>query len=77
MTVDSSVRDKQTLKNDINGEHNDEPQIKPIPLATLYRSQSDSYLLSEVGFIVIEDDWDEQSLLALKQQTGLGTLFAL
>jgi hypothetical protein len=33
--------------------------------------------LSEVGFIVIEDGWDEQSLLALKQQTGLGTLFAL
>ncbi|AAZ19228.1 hypothetical protein Psyc_1380 [Psychrobacter arcticus 273-4] len=77
MTVDSIFEDKQTLKNDINEECNDELQIKPIPLTTLYRPQADSYRLSEVGFIVIENGWDEQSLLALKQQTGLGTLFAL
>ena len=77
MTVDSIVKNKQTLKNDINEERSDELQIEPIPLATLYTLQSDSYLLSEVGFIVIEDGWGEQSLLALKQQTGLGTLFAL
>ena len=77
MTVDSIFKDKQTLKNDINEEHKDESQIEPIPLATLYTPQSDSYRLSEVGFIVIEDGWNEQSLLALKQQTGLGTLFAL
>jgi len=32
--------------------------------------------LSEVGFIVIEDGWDEQSLLNLQQQVGC-TLFAL
>ena len=70
MTVDSSVKDKQTLENDINEEHNDELQIEPIPLATLYRPQSDSYLLSEVGFIVIEDGWAEQSLLNLQQQVG-------
>ena len=76
MTVDSSVKDKQTLKNDINEEHNDELQIEPIPLATLYALQSDSYRLSEVGFIVIEDGWDEQSLLNLQQQVGC-TLFAL
>ena len=77
MTADSIFKDKQTLKNDINEEHNDEFQIEPIPLATLYRPQADRYRLSEVGFIVIEDGWNEQSLLALKQQTGLGTLFAL
>ena len=76
MTADSSVKDKQTLKNDINEEHNDELQIEPIPLATLYRPQADSYHLSEVGFIVIEDGWDEQSLLNLQQQDGC-TLFAL
>ncbi|MGE6343213.1 hypothetical protein [Psychrobacter sp. NPDC078929] len=76
MTVDSSVKDKQALKSDINEERNDELQIEPIPLATLYRPQSDSYLLSEVGFIVIEDGWDEQSLLNLQQQVGC-TLFAL
>ena len=76
MRVDSSVKDKQTIKNDINEEHNDELQIEPIPLATLYTPQSDSYLLSEVGFIVIEDGWDEQSLLNLQQQVGC-TLFAL
>jgi hypothetical protein len=34
-------------------------------------------VLSEVGLIVIEDCWDEESLLALKQQTGLRTLFAI
>ena len=77
MTVDSIFTDKQTIKNDINEERSDELQIEPIPLAVLYTPQSDSYRLSEVGFIVIEDCWDEQSLLALKQQTGLGTLFAL
>ncbi|NYR10830.1 hypothetical protein [Psychrobacter sp. BI730] len=77
MTVDSSVKDKQTLKNDINEEHNDELQTKPVVFTTLYKPQADSYRLSEVGFIVIEDGWNEQSLLALKQQTGLGTLFAL
>ncbi|WP_201580376.1 hypothetical protein [Psychrobacter sp. Pi2-52] len=76
MTVDSIFTDKQTIKNDINEEDNDELQIEPIPLATLYTPQSDSYLLSEVGFIVIEDGWDEQSLLNLQQQVGC-TLFAL
>jgi len=76
MTADSIFKDKQTLKNDINEEHNDELQIEPIPLATLYMPQADSYLLSEVGFIVIEDGWNEQSLLNLQQQVGC-TLFAL
>ncbi|MGE6439947.1 hypothetical protein ACQKC9_00105 [Psychrobacter sp. NPDC078409] len=76
MTVDSIFKDKQTIKNDINEKCNDELQIEPIPLATLYTPQSDSYLLSEVGFIVIEDGWDEQSLLNLQQQVGC-TLFAL
>ena len=76
MTVDSIFKDKQTIKNDINEKCNDELQIEPIPLATLYTPQSDSYLLSEVGFIVIEDCWDEQSLLNLQQQVGC-TLFAL
>ncbi|MGP9688880.1 hypothetical protein ACT3TH_06945 [Psychrobacter sp. AOP22-C1-C5] len=77
MTADSIFTDKQTTKNDINEERSDELQIKPIPLATLYTPQADSYLLSEVGFIVIEDGWNEQLLLALKQQTGLDILFAL
>lgn len=76
MNVDSIFKDKETLKNDINEEHNDELQIEPIPLATLYTPQADSYRLSEVGFIVIEDGWDEQSLLNLQQQVGC-TLFAL
>ena len=74
MTADSIFKDKQTLKNDINEERSNELQIEPIPLTALYTPQADSYLLSEVGFIVIEDGWDEQSLLALKQQAGLDTL---
>ena len=77
MTADSIFKDKQTLKNDINEEHNDELQIEPIPLTALYTPQADNYRLSEVGFIVIEDGQNEQLLLALKQQTGLDTLFAL
>ncbi|WP_299065601.1 hypothetical protein [uncultured Psychrobacter sp.] len=77
MTVGSSVKDKQTLKNDINEKHNDELQTNSVAFTTLYKPQADSYRLSEVGFIVIKDGWNEQSLLALKQQTGLGTLFAL
>ena len=76
MTVDSIFKDKQTIKNDINEERSNELQIEPIPLATLYKPQADSYRLSEVGFIVIEDGWDEQSLLDLQQQVGC-TLFAL
>ncbi|MDX2374902.1 hypothetical protein NJD71_12315 [Psychrobacter sp. PP-21] len=76
MTADSIFEDKQTLKNDINEKCNDELQIEPIPLTALYTPQADNYLLSEVGFIVIEDGWDEQSLLDLQQQVGC-TLFAL
>lgn len=67
MTVDSIFKDKQTIKNDINEEHNDELQTKLVAFTTLYKPQADSYRLSEVGFIVIEDGWDKQSLLALKQ----------
>lgn len=76
MTVDITFKDKQTLKNDINKEHSDEPQIKPTAFATLYMPQADNYGLSEVGFVVIEDGWKQQSLLDLQQQAGCG-LFAL
>ncbi|WP_394210452.1 hypothetical protein [Psychrobacter piscatorii] len=76
MTVDSIFKDKQTIKNDINEERSNELQIEPIPLTALYTPQADNYRLSEVGFIVIEDGWDEQSLLNLQQQVGC-TLFAL
>lgn len=76
MRVDSSVKDKQATKNDINEERSNELQIEPIPLTALYTPQADNYLLSEVGFIVIEDGWNEQSLLNLQQQVGC-TLFAL
>lgn len=77
MTTDSVFEDKESITNNIAQEPNTELQAKPVAFTTLYRPQADNYLLSEVGFLVIEDGWDEQSLLALKQQTGLGTLFAL
>lgn len=76
MTVDITFKDKQTIKNDINEEHSDELQIESIPLAILYTPQADNYRLSEVGFVVIEDGWKQQSLLDLQQQAGCG-LFAL
>jgi len=76
MTVDNFFKDKQTLKNDINKEHSDEPQIKPTAFATLYTPQTDNYCLFDVGFVVIADGWRQESLLDLKQQVGC-TLFAL
>ncbi|WP_298980049.1 hypothetical protein [uncultured Psychrobacter sp.] len=76
MTADSSVKDKQTIKNKINVERSDELQTKPVVFTTLYKPQANCYRLSEVGFVVIEDGWDEQSLLNLQQQVGC-TLFAL
>ncbi|MBP3945930.1 hypothetical protein [Psychrobacter sp. K31L] len=76
MTADSIFEDKQTLKNDIKKEGNDAFQASPVVFTTLYKPQVENYLLSEVGFIVIEDGWDEQSLLDLQQQVGC-TLFAL
>lgn len=77
MTVDSISKDKQSLTSNIAQELNDEFQIQPIPFATLYTPQADNYPLSEVGFVVIDDGWNEKSLLALKYKTGLVTLFAL
>ena len=43
MRVDSSVKDKQATKNDINEERSNELQIEPIPLTALYTPQADNY----------------------------------
>ncbi|MGP5437404.1 leucine-rich repeat domain-containing protein [Psychrobacter alimentarius] len=44
--------------------------IERMAFTTLYTPQAANYGLSEVGFVVIEDGWEQQSLLDLKQQVG-------
>ncbi|WP_201634054.1 leucine-rich repeat domain-containing protein [Psychrobacter immobilis] len=60
----------------MNKYHNENLYIEHMAFTTLYAPQADNYYLSEVGFVVIEDGWRQQSLLDLKQQIGC-TLFAL
>ncbi|WP_201603062.1 hypothetical protein [Psychrobacter submarinus] len=77
MTANSTSNCSESLTNNIVQEADNKLQKKRKSFVALYRPHKEISVLSEVGFIVIEDGWDEQSLLALKQQTGLGTLFGL
>ena len=77
MTANSTSNCSESLTNNIVQEADNELQKKRESFIALYRPHKEISVLSEVGFIVIEDGWDEKSLLALKQQTGLGTLFGL
>ncbi|MBF2719686.1 hypothetical protein IP510_07315 [Psychrobacter sp. NG254] len=77
MTVNSISKDQESLTNNIAQEPDNELRIKPISFTMLYTLQAGDYRLSEVGFIIIDDGWSENSLLDLKHKTGLGTLFAL
>lgn len=77
MTANSTSNCSESLTNNIVQEADNELQKKRESFIVLYKPHKEISVLSEVGFIIIEDGWDEQSLLALKQQTGLGTLFGL
>ena len=77
MTANSTSNCSESLTNNIVQEADNELQKKRESFIALYRPHKEISVLSEVGFIIIEDGWDEQSLLALKQQTGLNTLFGL
>jgi len=48
-----------------------------LPITALYTTLAEDYCLSEFGFFLIDDDWDERSLLDLKYKTGAYFLFGL
>ncbi|WP_201555537.1 hypothetical protein [Psychrobacter sp. 72-O-c] len=48
-----------------------------MPFTTLYTPLAGEYCLSEFGFFIIEDEWDEESLIDLKYKTGIDFLFGL
>lgn len=51
--------------------------LDSIPIANLYLPLAKEYCLSEFAFFLIDDDWDEQSLIDLKDTTGASFLFGL
>ncbi len=77
MTTNSTSNCSESLTNNIAQEADNKLQKKRVTFTALYKPHKEISVLSEVGLIVIEDCWDEESLLALKQQTGLRTLFAI
>lgn len=48
-----------------------------LPITALYTTLAEDYCLSEFGFFLMDNDWDEQSLLNLKYKTGAHFLFGL
>lgn len=48
-----------------------------IPIANLYMPLEKEYCLSEFAFFLIDDDWEEQSLIDLKNTAGASFLFGL
>jgi len=48
-----------------------------IPITNLYLPLAKKYGLAEFAFFLIDDDWDEQSLIDLKNTTGPSFLFGL
>lgn len=56
---------------------NDEICLRGHPISTLYTPLADDYSLCQFGFFLIDDDWNEQSLLDLKYKSAADFLFAL
>lgn len=51
--------------------------LDSLPITNLYLPLAKEYCLSEFAFFLIDDDWDEQSLLDLKNTAGASFLFGL
>lgn len=51
--------------------------LDSIPTTNLYLPLAKEYCLSEFAFFLIDDDWDEQSLIDLKNTAGASFLFGL
>lgn len=54
-----------------------ETWLDSIPIANLYLPLAKEYCLSEFAFFLIDDDWEEQSLIDLKATAGASFLFGL
>lgn len=63
----------------INANNNSEEGnlIESIPCTSLYRPSANNYTSSTFGFFIIDDNWSEESLIALKRKAGLYQLIAL
>ena len=48
-----------------------------IPISTLYKPETDKNNLTEFAFFIVSDDWDEQSLIRLKDNMGASLLLGL
>ena len=55
----------------------DDSYIDDIPSAVLYRQTMDHYPKSAIGCLIISDNWDEQALLELKEQSEAWFLVGL
>lgn len=55
----------------------DDSYIDDIPSAVLYRQTMDHYPKSAIGCFIISDNWDEQALLELKEQSKAWFLVGL
>jgi len=55
----------------------DDSHIDDIPSAFLYRQTMDHYPKSAIGCFIINDDWDDQTLLELKERIGAYFLVGL
>jgi len=51
--------------------------LDSLPITNLYLPLAKEYCLSEFAFFLIDDDWDEQSLIDLKNTAGASFLFGL
>lgn len=51
--------------------------LDSIAVSTLYALEKDNYSLTEFAFFIVSDDWDQQSLISLKDKTGALLLIGL
>ena len=51
--------------------------LDSLPITNLYLPLAKEYCLSEFAFFLIDDDWEEQSLIDLKATAGASFLFGL
>lgn len=51
--------------------------LDSLPITNLYLPLAKKYCLSEFAFFLIDDDWEEQSLIDLKDTAGSSFLFGL
>ena len=53
------------------------PNWRELSVAVLYKPNQEEFPPTVIGYFIISDDWDEQSLLELKEKVGADFLVAL